>query len=92
MKLTPEEAGLKKRLDEYLADKDFGYYPDEETVAATLRGLCAREREKGKPYCTCCFLTGNSEIDDRNVCPCEKLEEQIRRDGHCHCRLFAVKD
>lgn len=88
MDQTPDEDGIRRDLDKYLEGKAFRYNPDREVVDRVIRGLAKRKGKTGKVHCPCRLLTGKSEADDRIVCPCVHHEEEIERQGFCHCRLF----
>lgn len=62
--------------------------PDAKIVAALVEGLVRRKLKFGDYYCPCRVVTGNADIDRRNVCPCETHEAEIAETGHCHCALF----
>lgn len=88
MDLTPEAEAIKKRLDAWLEGTDYAYNPDEEAVHRVLNGMAKRQAATGKAYCPCRIVSGDPEKDAKIVCPCAYHEEEIARDGMCHCRLF----
>jgi ferredoxin-thioredoxin reductase catalytic subunit len=92
MNFSPEEQAIKDRLDEYVKRKPFVYYPDEEVVERIIKGLAKREEKSGQAYCPCRLVTGKPELDKKIVCPCEYHEDEIAKQGFCHCRLFASAD
>ncbi|MFW5858320.1 MAG: ferredoxin-thioredoxin reductase catalytic domain-containing protein [Planctomycetota bacterium] len=92
MDLTPEAQAIKKRLDAYLAGTPYTYSPDKEAVARVLNGMARRKEKQGEAYCPCRIVTGEPEADRKIICPCVYHEDEIARDGHCHCRLFVRED
>jgi ferredoxin-thioredoxin reductase catalytic chain len=62
--------------------------PDEKIVAALIEGLVRRKAKFGDYYCPCRVVTGNAEVDSRNVCPCATHEAEIAETGKCHCGMY----
>ncbi|MGR3220281.1 MAG: ferredoxin-thioredoxin reductase catalytic domain-containing protein [Candidatus Anammoxibacter sp.] len=50
------------------------------------------KKKYGFDYCPCRIVTGDKEKDDKIICPCVYHEEEIKRDGKCHCDLFVAAD
>jgi len=46
----------------------------------------------GKRYCPCFEPSGDPEKDRKMLCPCKYIENEIERDGMCHCKLFGRGD
>jgi ferredoxin-thioredoxin reductase catalytic chain len=90
MALSAEAQAIREALDRHLVGKPFRYNPDAETVARILEGLAKRRARFGEAYCPCRIVTGKAENDKRIVCPCAMHEEEIARQGFCHCRLFVA--
>jgi ferredoxin-thioredoxin reductase catalytic subunit len=84
----PRAKEIRSRLEAYLQGKDFHFNPDPEAVDSILKAMSMRFEKYGREYCPCRIVTGDAEKDDRIVCPCAYHEEEIARDGHCHCHLF----
>ena len=74
--------------ENYAKSKGFRLNPDKEIAEALIKGLVTIEKAKGEKYCPCRPVTGNKEDDKKIICPCIYHEDEIKRDGHCHCRLF----
>jgi len=79
---------LRIEYTKYAEEKGFSLNPNSKFVDAIITGLLKNEEEKGSKYCPCRRVTGNEEEDKKIICPCEYHEEEIKNDGHCHCRLF----
>jgi len=52
--------------------------------------LTQNEEQFGKRYCPCKQSHPLDPAKDP-VCPCDGLDEEVARDGHCHCWLFFKK-
>lgn len=72
----------------YAEANKFKLNPDQETVERLVRGLLANEEKYGARYCPCRRVVGNKEEDRPKICPCQWHQEEIKKDGHCFCRLF----
>lgn len=46
----------------------------------------------GKRYCPCFEPSADAELNRKLLCPCKYLEDEIERDGMCHCKLFGRGD
>lgn len=79
---------LRKRLEQYVAGKDFHFNAEEEVVAGLLSAMTKRKEKFGDYYCPCRRVTGDREEDAKIVCPCAFHLEELAKDGHCHCYLF----
>lgn len=79
---------IRKRLEEYLTGKDFYFNPDPEMVDSILHAMAKRWERYGEDYCPCRRVSGDKEKDALIICPCVYHEDEIKKDGYCHCRLF----
>lgn len=79
---------IRERLEQYLTGKGFYFNPDPDTVESILKAMAKRREKFGADYCPCRRVTGEKEKDKAIICPCIYHEEEIERDGHCHCHLF----
>lgn len=77
-----------KEYEEYALRKGFKLNPNKEVVEKLVRGLLENEKKYGKRYCPCRRVTGNSEEDSKNICPCLYHLEELEKNGHCFCGLF----
>ena len=79
---------IAERIRKHAAESACRLNPDEHIVDARVEGLVRRKVRFGDYYCPCRIVTGNTETDRRNVCPCETHEAEIAETGKCHCGLF----
>lgn len=66
--------------------------PDDAVREYVLRGLARNVVEHGRPYCPCREVTGDSDRDRANICPCRTHTEEIARMGECECGLYVAED
>ncbi|MBN2537873.1 ferredoxin:thioredoxin reductase [candidate division WOR-3 bacterium] len=64
--------------------------PDTKRARKIANLLAKNFAEFGKYYCPCKQSQPLDPARD-TVCPCPDLDEEIARDGHCHCWLFFRK-
>lgn len=83
-----EKERIRAFAESYARKKGYRLNPDPEELDLVLEGLLANKRTWGRQYCPCRPVTGDPEEDRPKICPCKWHEEEIARDGHCHCRLF----
>ncbi|MDL2261056.1 ferredoxin:thioredoxin reductase [Methanimicrococcus sp. OttesenSCG-928-J09] len=88
--MTFEETKEKVRLyaEKYAAKKGFRLNPDPEELDLVYEGLAKRREQYGAQYCPCRIVLGDKQEDRKIICPCIYHEEEIERDGMCHCALF----
>jgi len=79
---------LAGEYGEYAKNNGFQLNPDKKTVERIISGLLANEKKYGKKYCPCRRVSGNDGEDSRKVCPCFWHKDEIKKDGHCFCRLY----
>ncbi|HUU11133.1 MAG TPA: ferredoxin-thioredoxin reductase catalytic domain-containing protein [Phycisphaerae bacterium] len=88
----PDEEALRReivqRVEKHDAESPYRLNPDERVVAALIKGLVRRKVQFGDYYCPCRVVTGDADVDRRNVCPCETHGQEIAETGKCHCGLF----
>ncbi|BDC35881.1 MAG: ferredoxin:thioredoxin reductase [Candidatus Methanoliparum thermophilum] len=82
---------IKKFIERYAQKKGYVLNPDKETLETLINGLAHNKIKYGRRYCPCRIVTGDATEDKKNICPCVYHEEEIKRDGHCHCMLFYDK-
>jgi ferredoxin-thioredoxin reductase catalytic subunit len=79
---------LIKQYEEYAEQKGFKLNPNEKIVEGVVKALLLREETLGERYCPCRKAIGDEEEDKKIICPCVYHEDEIEKDGHCHCNLF----
>lgn len=89
------EPGTDEKIKKIIGDYEkhakrgsFSLNPDRKAVKALVRGLLFNEKRYGERYCPCRRISGDTEEDKKKICPCVWHEDEIKRLGHCHCRLF----
>ncbi len=79
---------IRRRLEKYLEGKDYLFNPQQEIVDSILVAMAKRKEQYGEEYCPCRRVTGDKIQDAAIICPCAYHEDEIAKDGHCHCQLF----
>ena len=87
---TDEYNVNSKRIEDIAMSNNYKLNPDNERVEKVLGLMTMNFKEFGKYYCPC---KQNHPLDpDKDViCPCPELDEEIKKDGNCFCRLFFEK-
>jgi len=89
--MNKEERQITESSKAYAEAKGLELNRDKKVLGLVVSALAKNLREKGKPYCPCRPLEGNEEEDNKKVCPCYWHLEEVKKDGHCKCRLFFAK-
>lgn len=77
--------------DKVVNSKSLHYNPDEQVNIGIQEGLTRNKLAYGKRYCPCFLVLGDKEQD--RICPCKPgMNEELPRDGHCHCGIFCSKE
>lgn len=70
---------------------DVKFNPDPEINEMIVQGLANHQFKHGRRYCPCFVVQFDKELD--RICPCKPgLNEEIPRDGRCHCGIFCAPD
>jgi len=77
-----------KKFEEHAKENGFQLNPDKKTVERIIDGLLKNEGKYGEQYCPCRRVSGNKEEDKQKICPCFWHKDEIKKDGHCFCRLY----
>ncbi|MDP2909859.1 MAG: ferredoxin-thioredoxin reductase catalytic domain-containing protein [bacterium] len=88
-------AGFDKYLEEcgkYAKENGFKLNPNPDASRGIVFGLFKNEEKYGHKYCPCRRVAGNEQEDAKNICPCIYHKDEIKKDGHCFCRLYWRKD
>ncbi|MGZ4917652.1 MAG: ferredoxin-thioredoxin reductase catalytic domain-containing protein [Halobacteriota archaeon] len=83
---------IKDWAKRYAEKKGIQLNPDEQRVDEVAKGLAIRQKKFGKRYCPCRIITGDTKEDRKIICPCVYQEEELKKFGTCHCKLFSVKE
>jgi len=86
--MDKEKKKIADGYGKYAKSKGFRLNPDEKIVEMIIAGLLANEKKHGARYCPCRLVTGKKEEDRKIICPCIYHQDEIKKTGHCHCRLF----
>ena len=89
--LNELKENIRNSVKRYSNKKGYLLNPDEEIFESVIEGLAQNRLKYGKRYCPCRIVTGDPKKDKANICPCVYHEEEIERDGHCHCMLYYAK-
>jgi len=79
---------LIEKYGEYALKNGFHLNPDSGIVEGVILGLLHNDSLHGERYCPCRRVTGDSTLDKKIICPCVYHMDEIKKQGHCHCRLF----
>jgi len=95
-RVETEKGGENEKIEEiiewyedYAKKNGFRLSPDRATVERLIKGMLENEKKYGARYCPCRRVAGNIEEDRPKICPCQWHKEEIEKDGHCFCGLFA---
>lgn len=88
MDLSPVELELLEKIERYAQSKGYRLNSDHAAVERVVHGMAVRKAKMGEAYCPCRFATGNPEVDQKIICPCEFHYEEIEKNGQCHCQLL----
>lgn len=79
-------------MESYVRKGAYGLYPDEAVTENVIDGLAENLAVHGKMYCPCADVETSKGKGAEMVCPCTPHHEDIARQGHCDCALFAARD
>jgi ferredoxin-thioredoxin reductase catalytic chain len=74
--------------ERYAERSGFALQPDRAQRDYVLHGLARNLLKYGKAYCPCREVTGDSQKDRLNICPCRTHRAEIEQSGQCECGLF----
>jgi ferredoxin-thioredoxin reductase catalytic subunit/rhodanese-related sulfurtransferase len=79
-----------KFTDKVIKSKGYEYHPMNDIVDGIQLGLTRHKLMHGKRYCPC-FVPQLDGTD--RICPCKPaIEEEIPKQGHCHCMIFCTAE
>ena len=79
---------IMSELKNYAEKNEILLNPDKKVTDFIIKSLLEREKKFGQKYCPCRKISGDAEEDKKIICPCIYHLEEIKKDGHCLCRLF----
>lgn len=68
--------------------EDRGYEVVEENLEIIVKGLIRNFEKYGGYYCPCRLVKDDDGWKKKITCPCDFLDDEIAKDGICHCRLY----
>ncbi len=82
------EEAIHRATAGYAEDHGWELNPDSRVLDLVIRGLVRNCKRFGKPYCPCRIRSGDPEKGQDIICPCIYHQDEVIKDGHCHCNLF----
>jgi ferredoxin-thioredoxin reductase catalytic chain len=79
---------IRAWAEEYARKHGYRLNPNEKQLNVVLRGLARIKGRTGEQYCPCRVRSGDTEKDKIIICPCVYHEDEITKEGHCHCNFF----
>ena len=81
---TSEHASVKARLESFASGHGYVLSPNADAI---ITGMLKKKEKFGDYYCPC-----RVQRIDENVCPCVHVHDEVKEKGHCHCKLFYIKN
>ena len=78
---------LEVILEEYANNNGVALTSDKRKRNIILNGLLKSREKFGETYCPC-----RVKKVPENICPCDKMSEDVENQGMCHCNLFVRKE
>jgi ferredoxin-thioredoxin reductase catalytic subunit len=90
MELTDTDRANIERARRVGEERGYILNPDTKRARKIANLLAKNFAEFGRYFCPC---KQSDPVDVKNdpVCPCPGLDDEVARDGHCHCWLFFSK-
>ncbi|HEX7319282.1 MAG TPA: ferredoxin-thioredoxin reductase catalytic domain-containing protein [bacterium] len=76
-----------KRIEGIANSKGYRLNQNNERVKKVVGLMTMNYQEHGKYFCPCKQSDPLDEVNDV-LCPCPALDEEVKKDGHCYCKLF----
>ena len=83
---------VERFVRRYVTKGPYGLYAEPEVVSRTVDGLAHNLAVHGKMYCPCAPIERAIAAGHDLVCPCAPHHDDIARQGHCDCALFARRE
>ncbi len=92
-----ESKKTKKFTDKVCENFGWVYNPIEDVNEGVAMGLTRNKMIYNKRYCPCFMVIGETKEEQKaannRICPCKPaIEEEIPRDGKCHCGIFCTPE
>jgi len=82
------EKQILKLSRQYAKKQDFSINKDKKHLNFIIKGLKKNEEKYGYIFCPCRIITGDFDNDRKIICPCVYHKKEIKKWGHCLCKLF----
>jgi ferredoxin-thioredoxin reductase catalytic subunit len=78
------------RIQKIAQEKGYILNPDQERLQKVVGLMTMNKNEFGKFYCPC---KQSHPLDPKNdvLCPCPPIDDEVKNDGYCFCKLFYRK-
>jgi len=83
---------VSEMIKKYVDQSPFFINPDKIVADNIISGLVINKIRYGYAYCPCREVSGISENDRQNICPCRTHKMEIEHQGTCECGLFVSED
>lgn len=81
-----------KRLKAIAEKKGLILNPDDERVKK-VAGLMTENYLAVGEYVCPCKQKNKPPLKGKDIlCPCPEMDEEVEKEGHCHCRLFYTQE
>lgn len=66
-----------KEYENFSKENGFRLNPNKKLVNFLIKALLENKRKYGKRYCPCRVITDDPKENNRSICPCEYMIEEI---------------
>jgi ferredoxin-thioredoxin reductase catalytic subunit len=87
---TPAYEENLKRIERIAERKGYRLNNNPERIAKVVGLMTMNFLEHGKHYCPC-KQSEPLDVEKDALCPCPDLDDEVKKDGHCFCKLFFMK-
>lgn len=88
---TEEYENNMRRVKHIAQENGYVLNPDKERIQKVVGLMTMNHNELKRYYCPCKQSHPLNPQEDV-LCPCPVLDEEVKKDGHCFCRLFYRKE
>ena len=90
--IKAEAEKMRPSIEKAAAQRGWVLNENKDIADSVIEGLARNKIIHGKRYCPCRIVSVDPEVNKANICPCKASEEDVARDGHCHCYLFFKRE
>lgn len=87
--MTDQNAKNRQRLEKIAKKKGYILNPNEHWVTEIITLMTNNYDKQGKYICPC-KQQFPPDPDKDVVCPCPTIDQEVDKNGFCHCRLFCT--